>query len=267
MRTTFLICAAGSGVRFAQLLPTIPKPLIQLEGKTLLEWSLASLPILPTDDVLIVTQAKDQIQAKLGEYLAAIYPFNDLKWLELDQPTRGQLDTVWQARHELDQTKSLTIYNSDSYFESPTLSPAIRLGSAAGIIPCSQQPGEAWSFCKIDQADRVLEVAEKVRISDWASVGLYFFRDTQRFLKLAEAELNTPQPSEYYVAPIYQRYLATGEDIRIDKLAVFKPMGTPEQIEKYWQVKPVELVRENQSQTQINSQNFRTESWPKTMLE
>lgn len=245
-KTTFIICAAGAGARFQSLLPWVPKPLIKLNNQTLLEWSLASLPILATDDVIIVTQHQDNIKNQLSAKLAELYPFNDFKWLELTKLTRGQLDSVWQARDLIDLTKSLTIYNSDSYFQSPNLSQAMRLSQADGIIPCSQQPGNTWSFCQIDNQDNVVAVTEKIKISDWVSIGLYFFRDTPKFLKLASQLLKTPQSLEYYVAPLYQKYLELGDCVKIDRLQVFKPMGTPEQIWQYWGIDAAELISQNQ---------------------
>jgi capsule biosynthesis phosphatase len=105
-----------------------------------------------------------------------------------------------------------------------------------GIIPCASVEGGAWSFCEVDNQDRVVRVREKERISPWGSVGLYFFRLAGEFFSKAKAFLAADETTkgEYYVAPLYGKYILEGKRIVIDRVSLFKPMGTPEQVTKYW---------------------------------
>ena len=47
-------------------------------------------------------------------------------------------------------------------------------------------PGEQWSFARADQSGKVIEVAEKKRISNNVSTGLYYFSSGYEFLNTAD---------------------------------------------------------------------------------
>ena len=54
----------------------------------------------------------------------------------------------------------------------------------AGWIPCFPAPGDGWSFARLDDAGRVVELREKVRISDHATVGLYWFASAAQYCEI-----------------------------------------------------------------------------------
>ncbi len=247
MPTNHVICAAGEGSRFGRELGLPIKPLIRLHGRTLLEWSVQSLPVFADDRILVLTQAKHRLREKLLPRLCELYPFNAVEWLELPGLTRGQLETALLAAPALDPRLSLTIFNSDTYFQSRTLVAAMADPAVACVIPCAEAEGAAWSFCRTDGADRVVEVKEKVRISPWATVGLYHFRDTPTFLARARAALERAANGngEWYVAPLAQEYIDEGATVLMDRCTLFKPMGTPEQIERFWGCTMPQVQAEN----------------------
>jgi hypothetical protein len=50
----------------------------------------------------------------------------------------------------------------------------------------STAPGDQWSFRRIDHKGRVVEVAEKMRISNCASTGLYYFTSGRQLVEVSE---------------------------------------------------------------------------------
>lgn len=234
MPVNYVVCAAGDGTRFQPIFGETPKPLLRLHGASLLEWSLRSLPIFADDRIILVTRTAHRVKDRLAKTISARYPFNDIRWVELPKLTRGQLETALLCEQELDPAAAIAIFNSDTYFESRTLVPLMSDPSIEGIVPCSREEGTAWSFCAIDEHDNVTDIREKERISDWATVGLYFFRDAAKFVRRAREALAAGDQREYYVAPLYQKYIRAGERVIIDRVNLFRPMGTPEQVERYW---------------------------------
>lgn len=117
--------------------------------------------------------------------------------------TSGQAETAYLAQN-LVQHKSIAIFNADTYFQSYSLREMISKDDCDGIIPCFKASGNSWSFCKVKETESVLsviEVAEKVRISDWCSVGYYYFREGLDFFNAYEASLKLKSDSERYIAP------------------------------------------------------------------
>ncbi len=234
MPSTYIICAAGEGTRFHDTFGTLPKACIRLHETTLLEWSLRSLPIYADDTLIVITQKKHRVRDKLILHIQNIYPFLKLHWLEIDQVTRGQLETALLARSYSPPENSVVIFNCDTFFQSKTLFTTMQNYAIDGIIPCARASGSSWSFCRTDGTPKIIEVKEKDPISEWASVGFYYFRDGEHFFHAAETMLKKSAVHEYYVAPLYQEYINAGKNIVIDEVSLFKPMGTPEQIETFW---------------------------------
>lgn len=247
MTVTYILCAAGEGKRFQKDFGDRPKASIKLYGVTLLEWSLRSLPIRGEDRLVLITQKKHRIKEKMYEKVCQTYPFSSISWLEIDYLTRGQLETASLAFEDVLPNSSLVIYNCDTYFESSTLTTLMNMSHIEGIIPCAQAQGDAWSFCQADENDRVIDVREKERISSWASVGFYYFKNASLFFEFANQSLagDQTQKGEYYIAPLYQKYLQQGYQVYIDKVSLFKPMGTPEQLSEFWNVDVKQLALKN----------------------
>lgn len=245
MSINYILCAAGEGSRFKGKFPHLSKPEILFAGKTMLEWSLESLSIMSSDKIIIITQTKHDLKNKLFNKISDKYRFSTLEWIELDYLTKGQLETAYLTKDLLSMDKSIVIFNSDTYYESRTFMSKVLDDSIEGIIPCIyEENGESWSFCRLEDGE-VVEVVEKKRISNWCSVGLYYFKDAQFFIDTAEKMLSSAQEDEYYVAPLYQKYIEQGKKIVIDEVTLFKPMGTPDQIEDFWDIKIDEVVKEN----------------------
>jgi capsule biosynthesis phosphatase len=213
----------------------------------MLEWSVKSLPLFAGDTLVIITQRQHRVRERLEAALRRAWPFVALHWLEIDAVTGGQLETACLAENHAQPDHPVLIYNCDTYFESPTLTGLMREPGLDGIIPCVSAEGEAWSFCAVDERDIVLAVREKDRISPWATVGLYFFRAARKFFALARESIAAGEKTrgEYYVAPLYEKFIRQGNRVLMDRVTFFKPMGTPEQLEEFWTADLEKLRLEN----------------------
>jgi dTDP-glucose pyrophosphorylase len=154
----------------------------------------------------------------------------------LDQVTQGQACTVLTARQWIDNDEPLLIFNADTYCPTTVAAAAHRFGpQTAGILDLFAAPGDKWSFARLGAEDRVLETAEKRRISDWASTGLYYFRRGSDFVHHAQAmiDANDRSGNEFYVAPIYNRLIAAGKDVRGNRVDEVWVLGTPQDLARF----------------------------------
>lgn len=231
---TFVICAAGKGERFTKHGIRIPKPLLLVEKKTMIQRSIDSLAIEEHDQLIIISQRSHQLSNKIENDKA--------EWLEIDHPTKGQLDTFSLAI-DIVKNQDIVIYNCDTEFLAPLLREEIESAKFDGIIPCSKEPGNEWSFCQVDHNHYVIKVKEKERISNWASVGYYYFRGKKLLQELTQLELQRKgATTEAYVAPLYNLYLERKLKIKMHEVESFKPFGTLEQLKKYWNINAGELI-------------------------
>ena len=234
-----LITMAGLGSRFRAKGYQIPKYQIQVKGRTLFSWSMESLRhFFPGNQATFVVRKEDDPGEFIREEFKAFHT-DPPSIISLDQVTDGQATTVLQALPSLrarDPRGALLIYNIDTYVEARVLHPKDIRGD--GWIPCFPGKGDAWSFFRGDSEGRVIEAREKIRISEDASIGLYYFGSLDLFESTYQAYFHNGLPEglrERYVAPMYQELIAQGREIWIHPIPAeaVHPLGTPEEVDQF----------------------------------
>ena len=221
---------AGRGSRFAGHQIERPKPLIPVAGEPMFMRALRSLDGIPYSRIVFVALAehdvhfgvRDLIRRHVGDHAAVVL---------LDDVTEGQLCSVLAAREYFNSDEDVLIASSDTYIRSGLARDIARCGPAChGLISVANLPGDRWSFARTDESGAVVEVAEKVRISDHASTGLYYFSDSRRFVATANAMIANQEKTrgEYYVIPVYQKYIDQGLRVELSLADEMWDMGTPE---------------------------------------
>jgi len=92
-----------------------------------------------------------------------------------------------------------------------------------------------WSYAKV-QDGKVVQVAEKNPISELATVGLYFWKRWDMYLRAADAMMqddNNRVNGEWYNCPVYNEAIKRGELIRPFYPRKMIGLGTPEDLEAY----------------------------------
>jgi choline kinase len=147
----------------------------------------------------------------------------------LNQTTNGQAETVFRIieKIEADASERLVIWCGDSAFSSDAFSFALRDGNWMLV---SKLSGDHWSFVREINGE-VVEVTEKVRISDHASLGLYSFDSLQDFLETSPLEIRDGY-RESFVAPLYNSLIKKRKKVEMFSIdpSDYYPLGTPKEI-------------------------------------
>lgn len=228
---------AGRGSRFAGTSANMPKPLIEVAGEPMLAWAWRSLHGLPISHAIFVALAEHEHQFGVTS-LARDLAGPKAEVILLDDVTEGQVCTVLTARHLIDDDEDLLIASADTYVVSLLREDiAQQPSNCRGLISVARMPGDRWSFALADTDGRVIRVAEKDRISDLASTGLYYFRSGAEFVRLADEMIHDQEKTkgEYYVMPVYGRYLSRGLEVRVSVAEQMWDMGVPEALATFEQ--------------------------------
>lgn len=228
-----VIPMAGRGSRFAHVGIAVPKPLIDVRGKPMYAWATDSLPLAHAKRLIFICLAEHLGDLALEEDIHRRYGQYNPVVVGLTEVTQGQACTVLTAKKHIDEDVPLVIFNADTFFTS-ALSKTVTLlpPHVRGMLGVFKAPGDKWSFVRTDDQGRVVEVAEKKRISDWACTGLYHFSAGAEFVQHAEKMIadNERVNNEFYVAPVYNRLLAQGSELRLDVAEQVWVLGTPEDL-------------------------------------
>lgn len=235
-----VITMGGLGSRFRKAGYTVPKYMIEAKGRTLFEWSMISLEgYRDRADKFIFIAMKDENNDVEGFIKNRCFELNiiDPKVILLDYLTDGQATTAMLAEKYWDKDHALLIYNIDTYVEAGEMNSAELKGD--GFIPCFQAEGDHWSFVRLDDAGRVVEIKEKKRISKYCTLGAYYFKTCALYEDLYNEyykdENRELVNGEKYVAPLYDYLLSKGGEIYISDVAPDKVhvLGTPEELNEF----------------------------------
>lgn len=227
---------AGRGSRFADQGVGVPKPLIPVRDRPMIAWALESLSGVSYSRVIFVALAEHEVRYGVVDLLRRLVNRAPAEVILLPGVTEGQLCTVLAAEEIIDGEEDLLVASADTYVVSD-LGGAIAARSdlCRGIISVVNMPGDRWSFARTDETGRVVEVAEKARISDHASTGLYYFSSGKEFVEAARGVIRGGEKTrgEYYIMPVYQKYIDRGWWVGISKAMEMWDMGTPAALEAF----------------------------------
>lgn len=221
---------AGRGSRYANKGYTTPKPLIEVAGKPMLWHALDSIESLEFSKIVFVALREHEEEFGFSNQLKERYG-QKMELVLLEDVTEGQLCTVLEADEFINDDEDVIIIASDTYIKSDIGKHiANKTEMVKGIISVANLPGDRWSFAKTNDSGQVVEVAEKRRISENASTGIYYFSTGRDLKELGHKMINNDERelNEFYVIPLYQRMINAGMDIRISQADEMWDMGTPE---------------------------------------
>jgi beta-phosphoglucomutase-like phosphatase (HAD superfamily)/dTDP-glucose pyrophosphorylase len=228
-----LIPMAGAGSRFQQAGYTFPKPLIDINGKPMIQFVIDNINI--DANYIFVVQKEHRVKYNLDTLLNLIAP--KCKIVEVDALTEGAACTTLLAKEYINNDEPLLIANSDQYVEwdsNEFMYKMIEQKVDAGIITF-QSTHPKWSFAKTDEKGYVIEVAEKKAISDIATAGIYYWAKGSDYVKYAEQMIqnNTRINNEFYVCPVFNEAIADNKKIKTYNIQKMWGLGTPEDLQEF----------------------------------
>jgi HAD superfamily hydrolase (TIGR01509 family) len=228
-----LIPMAGAGSRFQQAGYTFPKPLIDVEGKPMIQVVVENLNI--DANYIYVVQKSHREKYNLDTLLNLITP--NCKIVEVDGLTDGAACTALLAKEHINNEHPLFFANSDQFVEWDSTEFMYKMNetNSDGGIVSFRATHPKWSFAKIDENGFVTEVAEKNPISDIATVGYYYWKNGSDFVKYAEEmiEKDIRVNNEFYVCPVFNQAIEDGKQIRTFDIPKMWGLGTPEDLNYY----------------------------------
>lgn len=228
-----LIPMAGAGSRFAQAGYTFPKPLIEVNGKPMIQVVVENLNV--EAHFIYLVQKEHYEKYNLKQLLNLITPGCDI--VQVDGITDGAARTTLLAKQFIDNDEPLLMANSDQFVEwnSNEVLYAFTADEVDGGIVTFKATHPKWSFAKIGDDGFVSEVAEKNPISDNATVGIYYWKKGSDYVKYAEQmiEKNIRTNGEFYTCPTFNEAIADGKKIRNKQIDKMWGLGTPEDLHYY----------------------------------
>lgn len=231
-KVNVVIPMAGRGKRFLDSGYKTPKPLLTINGKTMIEYVIDCMRFPNAHFIFIIR--KDHIdEYKIDEVLKKIEPTADI--VIIDKITEGAICTVLLAKHLFDSDEEVIIKDSDQVLNwiPEHFLDFMRRNKAQGGIQTIHTDNPGYSFAKIKNHPIVSETAEKIMISNHGATGCYYFSNGKDLIKYADQMIakNIRTNNEFYVCPVYNQYIEDGKKIVHYPVAEIYGLNTPEEFE------------------------------------
>lgn len=238
-----VIPMAGLSNRFKVAGYNKPKYMLEAKNQTLFSHSLRSFEkYFKSDTFLFITLNQPNIKKFIRDECFKL-GIEHYQIVILKSPTRGQAETVYLGLKELVPSldEEVFIFNIDTFrinFKKPS---DFNLKEIDGYLETFIGSGPNWSnvLPEYEGSDRVKLTAEKQEISKYCCTGLYYWRSSIKFCETFEyfnrLGLSNMQAGEYYIAPMYNRLIEQGADIRFTVIETDNVIfcGTPQEYQAF----------------------------------
>jgi NDP-sugar pyrophosphorylase family protein len=225
-----IIPLGGVGKRFSDYGFKDPKPLIRVQGKEIISWVLSSLNLSNEDRVYILYNSVLQEYNFENRILAK---HNNINFFKLPRSTKGPVETItlfckFMQKEQIND--SVFILDGDTFYSKNIISQLKNKKNSCVLYFHTNEPKPIYSYIKINKKRKIVDIAEKVKISKNANIG-YFFSSFDILKKFSLKTIKL-KSRKAYVSDIYRVML--NNNIEIDSLRISNKnlniLGTPDQI-------------------------------------
>ena len=230
---------AGRGSRFEESgLYSFPKPLIDVNGKPMIQVVVENLNLDTTKTQFIYICQKEHVEKYNLSYLLNVMTPN-CKIIEIDGITQGAACSILLAKEYINNDTQLLLANSDQFMEwnSNIFMYSMQDKEIDGCIVTFENSHPKWSYAKLDDDNFVCAVAEKKPISKNATTGIYLWKKGSDFVKYTEQMIkkNIRVNNEFYTCPVFNEAILDNKKIKIFPIERMWGIGVPEDLQYFLQ--------------------------------
>jgi len=240
-----VIPMSGFGERFRQAGYIVPKPLILVDGKTIIQHVVE---MFPGDNDFIFICNRDHLNEqsyRMRQILEEVAPSAII--VSIDPHKLGPVHAVMEAISFIDLEKPTVVNYADFTcdWNFKDFANSVMLSGCDGSIPCYRgfHPHTLWSnYYAYVRENKMCayNIQEKQPFTEnpreeFASSGTYYFKSGELmqsyFKRCVEEKLTVA--GEYYVSMVYKPMMEDGLNIQVFELSHFMQWGVPADLEEY----------------------------------
>ena len=240
-----LIPMSGTGQRFLKAGYTLPKPLIEVEGRTIISHVV---DMFPGDNNFTFVCNNDHLNDRslgMADELNSLA--ENVQIIGIDAHKKGPGYAVKQVFDRLDAAAPLIINYCDfaCYWDFDDFVSFTEETGCDGAIPCYREfhphslAGNRYAYVK-EENGWALDIREKTPFTDnpmneYASSGTYYFKTGELARQCISDNIhnNVNVNGEYYISLAYRPLIEAGANVAVYELQHFMQWGTPEDLEEY----------------------------------
>ena len=230
-----LIPLAGAGSRFFKAGYKDPKPLIDVSGKPMIQRVIENIGLEENEHIFIVQKQHMQKYPHMKKYLKQCV--NSSTLVEINGLTEGAACTTLLAKDHINNDEPLLIANADQWVDWDSKHFQSYCEGLDGCIPYFLSDSPKHSYSRVNyNTGNITQVAEKQVISNFATVGMYYWAKGSEYVSCAEEMIskNIRFNNEFYICPVYNILInSRGGIVKPYPVYEMRGMGTPEELNRF----------------------------------
>jgi len=239
-----VIPMAGSGKRFREQGYNLPKPLIEVDGKPIIQHIVENFP--GESDFIFICNHKDLEETKIKEILEKTSP--GCKIVSIEPHKKGPVYTTKFAFDEINDKESVIVNYCDFswYWDYQDFKKTISENKCDAAVtaykdfhPHLLEVG-LYASMRVDEQNWMLECREKhsfteSKMDSFQQSGTFYFSKgsilKKHFNKVMELDKNVN--GEYYISDVTQSVKEDDNSVFVYPIDYFCQWGTPQDLEEY----------------------------------
>ena len=233
-KKTWIFPLAGNGTRVKSI--GKHKNFIKIYNRLSIEWFFLSIRknINKKDSFIFIIQKKHNIEFNFQKKIVSVLKDNKLKnnykFIITEELPQGPADSVRQSLEVINNDNTVVIINADQYldFEFPNMKKA-DVG-----VPIYINFNSSSSFAKIEN-NKILKIVEKKLISNYATAGVYIFKNGITLKKMIQNLFNNKPnfKNEYFIGPGINYLIKNKKTVLPSKVFIKYDLGSIEGINMF----------------------------------
>lgn len=241
-----IIPMSGLGSRFLRAGYTAPKPLIEVDGRPMVEWVLRMFP--GAEDPIFICRREHIETTPMRNILTRLKPGGRV--VVIEGAKLGPVDALLKAADAIPDDRPALVSYCDYYmqWDYAAFRTAMAAAGAAGAVPCYTgfhphllPAKNLYACCRVDATDRLIEIREKHtfeadKTKARHSPGIYYFNSGATLKKYGHRlmEREDSLGGEYYASMVFNHLVADGLPVYAPaNVHHFCQWGTPEDVAEY----------------------------------
>lgn len=235
---------SGVGKRFKDVMYSLPKPLIKVDGKSIIEHVVSMFH--GKFDFIFICNKDHLTSTDMRKVLVSLVPNATI--ISIDEHDKGPVHATTFAHPYIHDDEEVLISYCDYImeFDMSEMIQKVREGGFAGAVPSYTGFHPHLLHKKLyggilsDSEGVMLDYKEKHSFTEdpmesHHSVGAYYFRNGKEFKQYSEELTNSDISlnGEKYTSMVYYLYLRDGKKIYVPEVKKFMQWGTPEDLEEF----------------------------------
>lgn len=233
-----IIPLGGKGERFQKEGFKEPKPLIKVLDKEILYYTIDNLSLNENDKIFIIYN-KDLDLFNFKDIISEKYPLINL--IKLENDTKGASETVFIGVTEIinnyQYNEKTILIDGDTFYKENILEKFRATEKNAVFYTKNYDVNPIFSYILMDENNNIIDIKEKIKLSDNANTGAYAFNNIQTLFTYSKYVVDNDIrfKNECYTSCIISIMIAKNEpfvgiELQEENVCV---LGTPKQVNDF----------------------------------